>query len=304
MIMDPTVLVLGAGASKPYGYPSGRGLYFTILNNLNFIIDPDFQSRLKNLGVTSAQIDGFRKGLAYADSPSVDAFIEYRSAFLEIGKLAMALCLLPCEDEARLFNLGWKEDIPSSWYMYLMDKLVAVDLGEFKHNKLSIVTFNYDRSLEHYLFTALMHHYGRTDRECAEALSSIPILQVYGSLGPLPCQEGEAPRPYQFTNSLQDVGSAAKQIIVMSEKQEGTPIFFRANELIRDAKKVFFLGFGYHNTNLRRLKLGQFASKNNMFGTSFGLGQADWRSISDTWHIAFKEDNIDIMGLFHNHIPP
>jgi len=303
MIMNPTVLVLGAGASMLYGYPSGRELFFRILNNLNIATDMDIQGRLTGLGIKTDQIKNFRTELAYADPPSVDAFLELRPEFLEIGKLAMALCLLPCERESHFFNFNWPEDKPASWYRYLMDKLVALNLDEFKHNKLSIITFNYDRSLEYYLFTSLMHRYGKADRECVGALSRIPILHVHGSLGPLPWQEGGAPRPYKFTDNPQEVRAAAEQIIVMSEKQEDAPIFFRAFELMQSAEKIFFLGFGYHDTNLRRMKIGLLAGKTNKFGTSLGLGRAEWRSISDTWHISFKGDDIDILSLFRNHVP-
>lgn len=303
MVSHPTVLVLGAGASMPYGFPSGRELYFKIMNNLNFMTDMNINGRLRDLGFTKEQIKSFRSELAYADSQSVDAFIEYRSEFKNIGKAAMALCLIPCEDESRLFNINWKEDKPASWYRYLMDKLTAVNLDEFKHNKLSIITFNYDRSLEHYLFTSLMHRYGEAERECARALSNISILHVHGNLGPLPWQEGEALRPYQFTDSPQEVLAAAGKIIVMSEKQEDAPIFSKASELMLSAEKIFFLGFGYHDINLRRLKLGLLAGKTNKFGTSLGLGHAEWRSISDTWRITFKGDDIDILSLFRNHEP-
>ena len=65
---------------------------------------------------------------------------------------------------------------------YLAGKLDST-FEEFGNNKLSIVTFNYDRSLEHYLLNSLMTLHGKTRDECAQALKKIPIVHVYGQLG-------------------------------------------------------------------------------------------------------------------------
>ena len=89
----------------------------------------------------------------------------------------------------------------------------------------------------------------------------------------------------------------------MSKKEENAPIITRAKFHLENAEKVLFLGFGYHDTNLRRLGIASLSDKNKMVGTSVGLGQADWRSISDTWHITFKGSDVDIMSLFHNYVP-
>ena len=305
MIMDNTVLVLGALASMPYGFPSGRELFFIIKRGLNIYTRGKriLWEKLRTLGIEEKVILNFRSALNYADPPSVDAFLEYRSEFLDVGKLSIALILIPYEDERRLFNIGGSADMPTSWYRYLMDKLDAKDCDEFKYNKLSVITFNYDRSWEHYLFTALKYRYGITDDECAESLSSIPIIHVHGSLGSLSWQACNYSRPYENTNDLSEIQKASKQIIVMSEKDESAPDFHRVFKLMEEASKIYFLGFGYHNTNLRRLGMGRLVNKANRFGTSVGIGNAEWRSISNTWHITFQGTNIDILSLFNDYYP-
>jgi len=211
--------------------------------------------------------------------------------------------LIPYEDERRLFNIGGSVDMPSSWYRYLMDKLDAKDCDEFKYNKLSVITFNYDRSWEHYLFTALKHRYRITDNECVESLSSMPIIHVYGSLGSLPWQASNYSRSYEKTNDLSEIQKASKQIIVMSEKEEYASVFHTVFKLMEKASKIYFLGFGYHNTNLRRLGILNLSNKANKFGTSVGIGNAEWRSISDTWGITFKGTDVDILSLFRDYYP-
>jgi len=64
-----------------------------------------------------------------------------------------------CEDKVVMFERG-------DWYQYFCDKL-NTSFEEFDQNKISIITFNYDRSLEHSLFTALKNSYGKNDRDCA-----------------------------------------------------------------------------------------------------------------------------------------
>jgi len=255
------------------------------------------------LGIKDKEIIDFRSALNYADSPSVDAFLEHRSEFSEVGKLSIALILIPYEDERRLFNIDGSADMPSSWYRYLMDKLNAKDCDEFKYNKLSVITFNYDRSWEHYLFTALKNRYGITDDECTESLSFIPIIHVHGSLGSLPWQASNYSRPYEKTNDLSEIQKASKQIIVMSEKEEYASVFHTVFKLMEKASKIYFLGFGYHNTNLRRLGILNLSNKANKFGTSVGIGNAEWRSISDTWGITFKGTDVDILSLFRDYFP-
>ena len=305
MITNDTVLVLGAGASMPYGFPSGHDLFFKIKKDLiNQSQDKRYLwGRLRTLGIKEEVISDFQDALNYADSPSVDAFLEHRPEFLRVGKLAIAINLIPYEDEKRLFNIGKSDDVPASWYRYLMDKLDAKDCGEFIHNKISIITFNYDRSLEHYLYTALKYRYGINDEECAKSISAIPIVHVHGSLGLLPWQKGTYCRSYENTLSLSEIALASEQIIVMSEKDSGAPVFYTIHNLLEKASKIFFLGFGYHNTNLQRLGMGRLLIKTNKFGTSFGLGDADWRTISDTWRITFKRANVDILTLFHDYEP-
>ncbi len=305
MINNDTVLILGAGASMPYGFPSGRELFFNIKKGLvgRSQGTQHLWGKLLTLGIKERILLEFQSALNYADPPSVDAFLEHRPEFLEVGKLSMAINLIPYEDENRLFNIGMSDDMPASWYRYLMDKLNAKDCSEFKHNKLSIVTFNYDRSLEHYLYTALKNRYGIEDEECASCLSSIPIIHVHGSLGLLPWQQGKYCRSYVNTVPLPEIALASTQIIVMSEKNESANVFNTVYELLRKAAKIFFLGFGYHETNLRRLGMDRLLDNINKYGTSFGLGDADWRSISDSWRITFKGSSIDILSLFHNYYP-
>ena len=101
---------------------------------------------------------------------------------------------MPFEREEKLYHPDGKD-----WYEYLSVKLNS-SFEEFGENKLSVITFNYDRSLEHYLLNSLINLHGKTCDECVKALAQIPIVHVYGQLGerPYPQQGSQMYRPDQM----------------------------------------------------------------------------------------------------------
>ena len=150
MINVPTVLILGAGASKPYGYPVGSRLKDLIIANL--------ESNYANFYYTQDQISKFRDKLLNSRLYSIDKFLTgYGEEFSGIGKLAIAQALIGTESRD-VYSCNGEED----WYGYICNSLHASTPDEFYENKLSIITFNYDRSLEQYLFKALENFYPET----------------------------------------------------------------------------------------------------------------------------------------------
>jgi hypothetical protein len=100
---------------------------------------------------------------------------------MKIGKIAIADRLIRCENEGTFDTAG--ED----WYTYLIARMTdGTPFEEFGSNQVSFVTFNYDRSLEHYLATTLRFRSGKPIQEVAEALKRIPVIHVHGNLGALP----------------------------------------------------------------------------------------------------------------------
>lgn len=316
MIEKKTVLVLGAGASQYYGYPSGRELVRIILHFLNKSNVENWIERLINeYGIINRDyISSFSNELFNSGIMSIDEFLEYRPEFIKIGKLLIALALIPYEDNSRLFDLNKRDQ---SWYEYLLNKLRSPKT-EFKNNSLSIITFNYDRSLEQYFFTALKSTYGIEDAECAEIVKSIPIIHVYGILDWLPWQI-EGGRSYDNHFYPNQIKKAADSIIIMSEDRDRSAEFDQAFKLLKEAEAGYFLGFGYHDMNLKRLRINkankiffkQVPNKQTIpncrqfYGTSFGLGNSEIDSIQRKWpiiKIIEKDKNVSIMDFFKNYV--
>jgi hypothetical protein len=124
MITTPTVLVLGAGASYPYGFPTAAGLRQDICHAFEA---PDTNASVLIASYAGGDIDRervfeFRQAFLKSGQPSIDAFLDRRSEFLHIGKLAIAYCLIPYESEQHLYARDHQRG--GDWYQYLALKLI------------------------------------------------------------------------------------------------------------------------------------------------------------------------------------
>jgi hypothetical protein len=252
MITTPTVLVLGAGASYPYGFPTAKGLKELICEAFSSERNPPSVFVSEECDHSPQEFFQFREAFLKSGQPSVDAFLERRPNFLEVGKLAIAFCLMPFEREEKLYYPDPRRG--GDWYEYLSVNLNS-SFEQFGDNKLSIITFNYDRSLEHYLLNSLMNLHEKTRDECAKELEKIPIVHVYGQLGaqPYPKQGSHQYRPDQVEQFIY-VKTAAFGIRLYHEEAEDAAT--RAHELLRRAKRICFLGFSYNPFNVARLDIG------------------------------------------------
>src|SRR3989344_1691894 len=244
MITKPTVLILGAGASAPYGFPVGTQLWEELCDKLKTGHLYDF---LLSNGFSADDILNFRKNLFESGKTSIDAFLEHRTEFLDIGKLAIATVLTSYENSETLYDAG-----VDKWYKFLYEKMNVSSPEEFANNKISIITFNYDRSIEHFLFNSLKNTYGKSDEDCAREISKIKIIHLHGSLGYLPWQDKDG-KHYQKDNSPEDIIRAAKNIRIIHENIDMNTDFIDARKILAEAERVYILGFGYHEINVQRL---------------------------------------------------
>lgn len=268
MIINPTVLILGAGASAPYYFPSGRALLMEIVEAL---ASPNHSltEALEQWGTDSEEIEIYRISLRDSMQPSVDAFLEKRPEYLTIGKFTIAGILIPYERES-IFQRGTdRKPEKMGWYEYLFQQLDS-SVENFTDNKLSVLTFNYDRSLEHFLMLAIKNSYGLDDAKAFALLKTIPIIHLYGSLGEY-SYTYEMGTEYSLPVNIEDVFHAADSLKIMSEGQDDSDEFCQAHRLLQDAEQVALIGFGYHKTNVRRLAIKEHYKKRKVIGTALGL---------------------------------
>lgn len=245
MIKSPTVLVLGAGASLPYGFPLGSELRSEILGLPQSRSAVALNTSIKQHPLFTEFVDAFMASRRY----SIDAFLATRMRFAEVGKQVIAAALLYRETNSvdRLRN-----SLQQDWYDYLWNRLSTVPWDELNFDNLSVVTFNYDRSLEFFLLSAARGTYGVTEEEAVAKLRQLKIVHVYGDLGsPWP---GD-PRYVSFGEGLSDnvVLRIAEWLKVIPEARDDDAVFIEAQGILTRAEAICFLGFGFDELNLRRL---------------------------------------------------
>ena len=266
MIKTETLFILGAGASAPFGYPIGIELRRLICERSHNpiiirVLNPQQEIEPWYSDKVNQFVDEFTKSGLY----SIDSFLENRNEFMDIGKIAIASYLIPCEKDQRL------REEPGNWYMYLYDRL-KTSFDNFDKNAISFITFNYDRSLEQFFYEALKCQFNKNQNECVSKLNNIPIVHLYGQLGSLPWQKPSG-REYcynpRYSHGIREAVNDIKLITqerAVNESRE----FQTAYRLIKKAQNIFILGFSFDETNLERLNIELMEGK-TIIATSIGL---------------------------------
>jgi alkyl hydroperoxide reductase subunit AhpC len=293
MITEKTVFILGAGASCPYGFPSGAQLRKEICFDF-----PDKYSRFL-INVNShdnLRVEGFRNFVEKffkSSTKSIDLFLARNPNFAELGKYVIAFEMLNAEVNSH-FNEQSKNDGKEDWLFYLFDRMTdtikdKTQIKKFSENNISFITFNYDRSLEHFFFTSLRNSFDVPEYEVLNILRQLKIIHVYGSLAPLDWQDGKHGIQYGQKASecvLQNISQNLRTIY--EEKQN--PELNEVKSLIVGANKVFFLGFGYAEENMNILGLPQIIPLNSIvYGTGYGLEKKEIEKIYNGMWNGLKE---------------
>jgi hypothetical protein len=277
MITRPTVLILGAGASIPYGFPSGAGLIDYTLTDLPSTPNtsaPSITPRRKLIFDLLCKCHGeedvvaFSRALGRSGKLSIDAFLESNPPPIrEVGKSAIAAEILAAEDPVLISRRG-KED----WYRYFYTNVLACSLHQLTNNQLTIITYNYDRSFEYFLMQSFAADCSSTLADAADVVRQLPIYHLHGSIGSLE----DLAYGYELCGAAM-IRTLSPRIRIISDPDvEQNDTFKRAHVALQNAERIYFLGFGWAPENLRRLiPDGLTSSNREILGTSFGMGSAE-----------------------------
>lgn len=287
MRTQKTILVLGAGASQGFGLPLGSGLRTTIADDLNIMFDRDWGHSLESGSPeivdalrlivrtedgTSGNINPHRTAAVQISrsmrlSSSIDEYIERHkkdSKKVVCAKFAIAKAILEAERKSTIYADPQGRNDPfenaaDSWLAYMLRDLTSGlgrdDLSSAFEN-LTIINFNYDRCVEHFAYHWFQRVYDLTEAESAVVCNDLRIYHPFGSLGPLPQQGASASVPFGGKSNAQRLIDIASRIQTYSEAvDEMTEPGFVASDL-RAAKRLVFLGFGFHRPNIRILGAG------------------------------------------------
>lgn len=280
-----------------FSFPSGRSLLLEVSYGCRK--GKDLHNILHSLGHSSDKIVEFGDSLMYSSQLSIDAFLENRKDFLEIGKQAIAATLIIYEDPSKI--LSRSKDYMSS-YEYLFPHLnLKNSLGA--KNKATFITFNYDRSLEFFLFNAIKYSFNLSAEESISVLKTIPIIHFYGLLGNFNLEPNG--RWYDTKITMDRIKLASDSISIIHEGNKQEDVNFSVQDTINEAEKICFLGFGFHPLNVQRLNLdGFYSSGKPIIASAYGIGNDERRRISTMFknemQLAEKnEKSLDVLKNYH-----
>ncbi len=238
----PTVFILGAGSSEKF--PLGGNLVREIIAGIEF----SKNSNLHDLGISESDYVNFINQLRFADPNSIDVFLEENPDYIEIGRIAIAQSLIKKEDELQLFPPFSSN---TNWYKKFVDEL-GINKPKSPSNYITIFTYNYERSLEHYLTRIIQHRMIVKEEDAKMIRDKIPIYHLHGSLGSLNEKDSNF-RSYETKIDVNTLRIASNSIRIISEQSDDYECQQQLRTALTNAEKIFFFGFGFHPVNMRRL---------------------------------------------------
>lgn len=288
--MQKTVFVVGAGASTEFGEtPIGDQLARNIEGQLIREFDsgsrwPDgpIANAIASMGgLGDAQLRAMsRIRDSVLSCPSIDQFVyEWQEVphLPEIAKLCIAYFMLEAERKTTMARIQEGSAVPilrvleQSWLAVALSHLNPSarrrDILDVLEG-VSFVTFNYDRCIEKYLRESFFSTYGMNRESAEQAAASIPILHVYGCLGPLPAGAA-AGIEYGGPDFL--IKQAAGSIKTYMEEVDSNHAM-RIQAVLREADRIIFLGCAFHEQNMALLfPAGSGLLNAQAWGTTFKM---------------------------------
>jgi hypothetical protein len=235
--------------------------------------------------------------------------LEVREDLIDVGKSYIARSLLEYEGRARTST----DEGKGAWYRTLWSIFAKNSIDEFRSTPLTIITFNYDRSIEHALVSSLKSRFkGATDEDCARALDAVGPIHLHGRLGGFPgFGAGDSNVSYGGDNdgiTDDEVIKASNEIQIIHEANPQGEAFVKARDAIAKANRVIFLGFSYARQNVERLRLTDCMHPSTdvyLCATGFTQQQQSHllRPMFAQWNstVRFGQDNEDIVEFFRHY---
>jgi len=276
MLADETLLILGAGSSKTYNIPDGEKLKKLIIHLLKE--DIDLRINLISSRVNESDIDRFLSDIETCNLKSIDDFINKSDNYI-IGKILICYVLIKSEIQS---DVNMTEENWLSEFWYILTRNISRNNFTRVFNKLKIITFNYDRTFEWFLFKALVGTFKLNVQEAYGIMHHLPILHVYGKLGSLPWEKSNLKRGLdENVASFSDIISISNAIRTIGETKLDDHLQSLIYDFINYSNSVYFLGFGFHESNLNILNLTKSINPiSKIYGTAYSLDRFQKNTIN------------------------
>ena len=277
MIRTQTTFVIGAGAGCELQLPSGPELTQRIAQCLDFDrFVGDLQTRdsmvlgqyLSKMAARMQKSDeqvraaADRIRIAAKMANSIDDILDQHNndpLVVNTGKLAIAYFITQAEAKSTMrVTPRIARELPlqgSENWLFQLARLITSGVPRSQADRcldnVSIVNFNYDRSVEHFLPFAFEMAFGMPLQEAQRIVSQkLKIIHPYGSVGRLPWQPGDMPDSEWATENPWNIHNLALQIRTLSELQQNRQAIMQIQNAVTSGKRLVILGFGFQAQNL------------------------------------------------------
>jgi hypothetical protein len=328
MFASNTVFVLGAGASREAGLPTGAELKEVIANDLCFKFDhrvsfdrPITGNRIifdalhrydhrNQCDLNKYLLNARWISEAMPQAISIDNFLDVQPGNAELefcGKLAIAHAILKAEANSRLMFNAFKQEqfepqkLDNTWYQNLFMLLaenVKLDTVADILKNVSFVVFNYDRCLEHFLYHSIQNFYHLSDEDAATLLATVDISHPYGVIGKLDWQN-ERGIAFGASQDSERLIEIAGQIKTFTERVEDETARDAIRQQIQAADTIVFLGFAFHIQNLDLIAPVEPDGARRVFATMLGLSGADTLVIEEDIYKMLQKNRSPVPAQIH-----
>ncbi len=302
MFRKPTVVILGAGANFELGLPLGKDLMITVETALRFdaLGNPkttpadEFRDALRNqFGKDYAEyIQAAGKLVQVMDLfTSMDEALHYVSAdprCITVGKAAIVSSIIGAEAGCKLKfdgRLG-TPDLPKASDTWLPEflSMATANLTQEEmptiFDGVTFINFNYDRSLEHYLFWALILRARLLPKRAKDIVDRLRVIRPYGTVGIDWGGDGGGlmfGRPDRLDAS---VFQAADKIRTFTE-QHAAGIQEEIARALTRGRLFLILGFGFHGQNFRLFNAsdGRQREPRHVFATAYKIAEENHQGL-------------------------
>jgi len=310
---ESITFVIGAGASNEVNLPIGQSLKEIIAELLDI--------RFKNFRLFSGDykiLEAFRIHAKVSENSndvnpylfeswhirdalpqaiSIDNFLDTQRGNERMalcGKLGIVRSILDAEGDSLLYFERTSADskidfkaIVNTWYtpffQLLTENCTKDDLNERLSN-VTLIVFNYDRCIEHFLFYALQNQYRISPEEAAQLVKGITIYHPYGTVGSLPWMDRVEGIEFGAEPNANKLLTLAGKIKTFTEGTD--PSSSEVDQIrthIENSAKVVFLGFAFHRLNMELISpsLKTHNRYVKCFATTKGISKDDSKIIED-----------------------
>lgn len=305
------IIIVGAGASKEFGLPTGVELKDKITTLLNISFD-DFGSRqlsgdraivqaIRDMGenVNAYLAEGLKICSNMAFAPSIDNFLDTHKenkAMVTIGKLAISRAIISEENKSYL-NVYRNEtgsikdnllEASEKWIGKFFRVLVSQrDFDSFKEalKNITFISFNYDRCLQQFFCYASKTYFDLEDADVQEVLDCLNIIYPYGNIGEYRWNgygktNFGSQRPVDLVTSIKSLRTFTEGC------DEG--VSHRITAALTKADIIMFLGFGYIPLNMEMLHMNNKFQVTRVIGTGFNLSDDTIKEILSDLRTTYK----------------